>query len=83
LKLYVPQAADARERNWCAAAWPSKYGRDARFTFVYWISGELPGGKLAKVKDSRYSGWGNGPSLKEIFSGVPFKSDLAWGEDFD
>ena len=85
LKVFIPQDPNIGELTWCAVAWPARYKRDARFALVYWVSPDFPAGRTARAEDKRYSGWGKGPHLEDVFSAEPFKSDLdggIWGIGF-
>jgi len=78
LKVYVPENPDTSEEMWCAVAWPERYGKEAKHSLVRWVGPDFPRGRAARVDDRRYSGWGRGPRLEEIFAGDPFTSHLDW-----
>lgn len=75
-KVFVPVETDLAERAWCAVAWPLKQGAGGvRHAFVRtWLSGDPPSVFRGRSDAPRFSGWGNGPVLDDIFEGEPFQS---------
>jgi hypothetical protein len=83
VKIYTPEDAALREEAWCAVAWPAKYDRNTKYTIAAatpFVGKRLrsDGIAYAWTQDRRYSGWGKGPTLKDVFVGEPFKSNLRW-----
>jgi hypothetical protein len=75
-KVFVPVETDLAERAWCAVAWPLRHGAGGvRHAFVHaWLSGEPPSVFRGRSDSPRFSGWGKGPRLDDIFEGEPFQS---------
>jgi hypothetical protein len=79
-KVFVPKEPDLAEYLWCGAAWPLKYGRDGvRRSFLIVRSsriGMLRLNRRGRCDRRRFSGWGKGPRLDDIFEGEPFVSGV-------
>ena len=79
-RIFVPEDSDAAEEVWCAVAWPLDYGRGGvKTSFLYfWSSREtsLHRHPLGRSNQRRFSGWGHGPTLSDIFVGKPFHSGI-------
>jgi hypothetical protein len=85
VKVHLPDDLDLREQSWCAVAWPKRYDRKTRYTVAVappFVAGRLrsDAAAFAWTRNPRYSGWGKGPTVKEVFAGEPFKSKLRWGK---
>ena len=83
VKVYAPEDVSLREEAWCAVAWPAKYDRSTKYTIAAatpYVGKRLrsDGIVYAWTQDRRYSGWGKGPTLEDVFVGEPFKSNLRW-----
>jgi hypothetical protein len=76
VKVFVPASSVLSSRAWCGVAWPVRYGKGGvRKSFLFLHLGE---GKnlVGWCESRRFSGWGRGPKLEDIFVGKPFESDL-------
>lgn len=85
MRFYIPEDVSLREEAWCAVAWPVKCDRKTKYTVVAatrFVANRLRSGAIvcAWTDEPRYSGWGKGPTLKDIYVGEPFKSNLRWSK---
>lgn len=77
-KVFLPEQAQAAEISWCAVAWPLNYGQggvERSFLFC-WSFDNRAMNFSGECDVRRFSGWGGGPNLSDIFVGEPFRSEI-------